>query len=104
MKKADLHKIIREEILNARLEESITGWMIDKVANGLMWYNNKKADYQYDALLKSKDFTQMGARYGMSAKDFEKKARSIISQDPKKFAKILAYDYRSSKLHKLGLF
>ena len=104
MKKADFHKIIREEIRNVRIEESITGWLIDKVANGLVWYNNRKADYQYDALLKSKDFTKMASQYGMSAGDFEKKARAMIARDPKKFAKILAYDYRSSKLHKLGLF
>lgn len=104
MKKADLHKIIREEIRNVRIEESITGWLIDKVSNGLVWYNNRKADYQYDALLKSKDFTKMASRYNMSASDFEKKARDMIKRDPKKFAGILAYDYSKSKLHKLGIW
>ena len=94
MTKKELHKIIREEIQNHRIEESITGWLIDKVANGLMWYNNKKADYQYDALLKSKEFRSLAARHNMSEKDWDKKARELVKKDPKKFADILAYDVR----------
>ena len=104
MKKSDIHKMIREEVQDHLIEESITGWLIDKVANGFKWYANKKADYQYDALLKSKDFRSMASKYKMSEKDWDTKARKMISQDPKKFADILAYDYKSSKLHNLGIW
>ena len=46
-----LQKIIKEEYNDYLLEAGITGWLIDKVADGFKWYANKKADYQYDALL-----------------------------------------------------
>ena len=104
MKKSDIHKIIQEEIHEHMIEESITGWLIDKVANGFKWYANKKADYQYDALLGDKNFRSLASKYKMSEKDWDTKARKMISQDPKKFADILAYDYKSSKLHNLGIW
>ena len=104
MKKSDIHKIIREEVKNHMIEEGIMSWMIDKVANGFKWYANKKADYQYDALLNNKDFKSLASRFKMSEKDWNAKARQMISKDPKKFAKILAYDYKSSKLHNLGIW
>lgn len=100
MKKSDIHKIIREEIQNMKITESITGWLIDKVANGFKWYANKKADYQYDALLKSKEFRSMASKFKMSEKDWDAKARQMISKDPKKFADILAYDPSKSKFSK----
>lgn len=104
MTKAELHKIIHEEIQNHIIEEGITSWMIDKVANGFKWATNKQADYQYDALLKSKDFRSLASHYKMSERDWENKARELISRDPKKFANILAYDYSTSKLHQLGIW
>lgn len=104
MKKSEIHKIIREEIQNHIIEEGITSWLIDKVANGFKWYANKKADYQYDALLGSKEFRSLASKYNMSEKDWDKKARELISRDPKKFAGILAYDYSKSKLHQLGIW
>lgn len=104
MKKSDIHKIIQEEIHEHMIEESITGWLIDKVANGFKWYANKKADYQYNALLGSKDFKSLASKFKMSEKDWDAKARQMISKDPKKFADILAYDYKSSKLHNLGIW
>ena len=104
MKKSDLRKIIREEIHEHIMEGGITGWLIDKVANGLKWYANKKADYQYDALLNSKDFRSLASKYGYKdEEEFIKKAKSIISKDPKKFADILAYDVKNSKARKYGI-
>ena len=103
MKKSDIHKMIREEVQDHLIEESITGWLIDKVANGFKWYANKKADYQYDALLKSKDFRSMASKYKMSEKDWDAKARQMISKDPKKFADILAYDITKSDLRKYNI-
>lgn len=89
-----LRQIIREEYQDHLIEEGITSWLIDKVASGFKWYANKKADYQYDALLNSKEFRSLASKYKMSEKDWDKKARDMISKDPKKFADILAYDVR----------
>jgi hypothetical protein len=100
MKKSDIHKIIHDEIKNHKIEEGITSWLIDKVANGFKWYANKKADYQYNALLGDKSFKSLASRYNMSEKDWDKKARELINKDPKKFADILAYDHSKSKFSK----
>lgn len=94
MTKEEFHKIIQEEYQNYVIEEGITSWLIDKVADGFKWYANKKADYQYDALLSSKEFRSLASKYKMSEKDWDKKARELIKKDPKKFADILAYDVR----------
>ena len=109
-KELQLRQEIRKVIQKAMKESSdlteggLTGWVIDKVANGLKWAVNRKADYQYDALLGSKDFKSLASKYKMSQKDWDTKARDMIRKDPKKFAGILAYDYSSSKLHKLGIW
>ena len=100
MKKSDIHKMIREEVQDHLIEESITGWLVDKVANGFKWYANKKADYQYSALLGSKDFKSLASKFKMSEKDWDAKARQMISKDPKKFADILAYDVRKGSFSK----
>lgn len=104
MKKSDIHKIIREEIKNSMIEESITDWLVDKVANGFRWFVNKKADYQYDALLSDKGFKSLAKKYGMSERDWDKRARQLISKDPKKFADILAYDVKKSDLRKYKIY
>lgn len=109
-KEQELRQEIRKVIQKAMKESNdlteggLTGWVIDKVANGLKWAVNRKADYQYDALLGSKDFKSLASKYKMSEKDWDKKARDMIRKDPKKFAGILAYDYSNSKLHKLGIW
>lgn len=87
-----LSSIINEVIEeNPHLNEAgITGWVIDKVANGLKWATNRKADYQYDALLRSKKFKSLAKKYNMSEKEWDKIARNWVKKDPKKFAKILS--------------
>jgi hypothetical protein len=93
-------KIIVAEVVkeNPHLNEAgITGWVIDKVANGLKWATNRKADYQYDALLKSKQFKSLAKDYNMNDEDWDKAARELIKKDPKRLAKILAYDLRNRK-------
>ena len=82
-------------------EGGFTGWVIDKIANGLKWAVNKNADYQYDGLLNSKDFRGLASKYGYSSEsDFIKRAKELIRQDPKKFTKILAYDYKTQSYGK----
>ena len=93
-------KIIVAEVVkeNPHLNEAgITGWVIDKVANGLKWATNRKADYQYDALLKSKQFKSLAKDYNMNDEDWDTAARELIKKDPKRLAKILAYDLRNRK-------
>jgi hypothetical protein len=101
MKPSEFRKLVREELKDHRLEEGISGWLIDKVANGFKWYANKKADYQYDALLSSKDFRSMASRFGYKDEEaFVKKAKELIKKNPQKFAEILAYDVRKGKFSK----
>jgi hypothetical protein len=102
MKRSQLQKIIQEEIHEHMIEESITDWLVDKVSSGFKWYTNKKADYQYDALLSDKGFKSLAKKYGMSERDWDKKARQLISKDPKKFANMLAYDYKSQSFNSKG--
>ena len=93
-------KIIVAEVVkeNPHLNEAgITGWVIDKVANGIKWATNRKADYQYDALLKSKQYKSLAKDYNMNDEDWDKAARELIKKDPKRLAKILAYDLRNRK-------
>lgn len=100
MKRSDIHKIIRDEIQNHRIEEGITNWLVDKVASGFKWYADKKADYQYDALLGSKEFRSLASKYNMSEKNWDKKARELIKKDPQKFADLLVYDVRKGSFSK----
>ena len=104
MKRSQLQKIIQEEIHEHMIEESITDWLVDKVSSGFKWFTNKKADYQYDALLSDKGFKSLASKYGMNEKDWDKKARQLISKDPKKFASILAYDVKKSDLRKYNIY
>lgn len=96
-----LQKIIKEEYNDYLLEAGITGWLIDKVADGFKWYANKKADYQYDALLNSKDFRSLAKSYGYNDEEaFIKRAKQLIAKDPKKFADLLVYDVRKGAFGK----
>tara|TARA_R110000803_G_scaffold208647_1_gene277467 strand:+ start:65 stop:388 length:324 start_codon:yes stop_codon:yes gene_type:complete len=81
-------------------EAGLTGWVIDKVSNGLKWATNKKADYQYDGFIKSKEFRGLAKHYNMSERDWDKKARQLMKKDPKRFADILMYDLRKRKISK----
>lgn len=88
----ELKDIVAEVVEeNPHLNEAgVAGWVIDKVANGLKWATNRKADYQYDALLRSKQFKSLAKKYNMSEKEWDKIARNWVKKDPKKFAKILS--------------
>ena len=101
MTKEELHKIIHEEYHNHVVKEGIMGWMIDKVANGFKWYADKKAEYQYAALLNDKSFRSLASKYGYKSEEaWIKKAKELISKDPQKFADILAYDVRKGAFGK----
>jgi hypothetical protein len=84
-------------------EAGITGWVLDKISNGLKWATNRQADYQYDALLNSKDFRSLASKYGYKSEtDFIKRAKDLINKDPKKFANMLAYDYKTQSYGSKG--
>tara|TARA_R110000803_G_scaffold106246_3_gene174359 strand:- start:30 stop:353 length:324 start_codon:yes stop_codon:yes gene_type:complete len=102
-RKKSLQAAIRKEIQEqkkAKIKESVSGWVVDKIANGLKWATNKHADYQYDALIKSREFRSLAGHYNMSERDWDKKARKLMKKNPEKFADILMYDLRKRKISK----
>ena len=98
----EIKKVIQQAMKESDdlTEAGITGWVIDKISNGMKWAVNRNADYQYDALLKSKEFRSAASHYNMSEKDWDSVARKMIKKDPQRFAKILAYDLRNRKISK----
>lgn len=83
--------------------EGIINWLVDKVANGFKSYVNKKTEYQYDALVNDKEFKSLASKYGYkNEEEWSKKAREMIKQNPKRFADILAYDYKSQSYKSKG--
>ena len=95
-----LHATIAEVLAeNPELKEAgLTGWVIDKVANGLKWAVNKKADYQYDFLLKHKSFKGLAKKFKMTDKNWERTAKKWIKKDPKGFSKVLKNQMSDSRL------
>ena len=100
MKKSDIHKIIRDEIQNHRIEEGIMSWMLDKAETFVKSHFNHVADYQYARIINSPDFRALSKKFNMSEKEFTKKATDLIKQDPQKFADLLAYDVTKSRYKK----
>ena len=100
MKKSDIHKIIRDEIQNHRIEEGIMSWMLDKAETFVKSHFNHVADYQYARIINSPDFRALSKKFNMSEKEFTKKATDLIKQDPQKFADLLAYDVSKSRYKK----
>ncbi len=101
MTKEEFKQLVREEVQNHLIEEGMMSWLIDKVAAGFKAYANKKADYEYDALVNSKDFKSMASRFGYKDEEaFSKKAKELIQKDPQKFADALAYDVRKGAFGK----
>ena len=100
MKKSDIHKIIRDEIQNHRIEEGIMSWMLDKAETFAKSHFNHVADYQYARIINSPDFRSLAKDFKMSEKEFMQKATKMIKNDPKKFQDILAYDASKSKYKK----
>ena len=82
-------------------EAGLTGCVIDKVAQGMKWSTNRKADYQYDFLLKHKDFRGLAKKFKMSDKKWERTAKGWMAKDPKGFAKVLKNQISSSRLNNL---
>jgi len=97
MNKAQLRDIIREEIQDHLIEESITSWLLDKAQNFVKGHFNHVADYKYAAIMKSPDFQALHKKFGMNQKDFMTKAAALIKKDPKKFTDLLAFDAKKSK-------
>jgi hypothetical protein len=95
-----LQKMIREELENHMIEESIVNWLLDKTSDFVKGHFNHVADYQYARLMQSPDFKALHKKFNMSEKDFMSKATKLIKQNPQKFADILAYDASKSKYKK----
>ena len=100
MNKADLHKIIQEEVQDYLIQESIVNWMLDKAGDFAKSAIKHKADYQYAGLMKDPSFRSLHKQFGMSEKEFVNKAENLIKRDPKKFADLLAYDVKKSRYGK----
>jgi hypothetical protein len=99
--KEEIQQMIREEYKNHIITEGILGWIVDKVADGLNRYVNKRADYQYDALFNDKSFKSLASRYGYkNEEEWVKKAKELVKKDPQKFADTLAYDVRKGDFGK----
>ena len=99
-----LHEAVNKAIKEAPKgldEAGLTGWVIDKVANGMKWATNKKADYQYDFLLKHKDFRGLAKKFKMTDKKWERTAKGWIAKDPKGFAKVLKFNLGDSRINNL---
>jgi len=79
-------------------EAGLTGWVIDKIAGGMKWATNRKADYQYDFLLKHKEFKGLAKKFKMSDKNWERTAKGWLAKDPKGFAKVLRNQMSNSRL------
>ena len=82
------------------IQESIVNWLLDKAGDFAKSALKHKADYQYAALAKDPKFRSLHKQFGMSEKEFVKKAENLIMRDPKKFADILAYDVKKSRYGK----
>ncbi len=95
-----IQSIIREELLNHRIEEGIVNWMLDKTSSFVKSHFNHVADYQYARLMSSPDFKALHKKFNMGEKEFMDRATKLIKQNPKKFADILAYDASKSKYKK----
>jgi|TARA_R110002073_G_scaffold196466_2_gene355649 hypothetical protein len=97
----ELRESIREYIKQAPQgldEAGLTGWVIDKIAGGMKWATNRKADYQYDFLLKHKEFKGLAKKFKMSDKNWERTAKGWLAKDPKGFAKVLRNQMSNSRL------
>lgn len=99
MRRSDLHQIIKEEYDNLMLE-GIVSWMVDKVANAAKWYVDKKAHYNYEALMSSKEFKSLAKNYGMDEDKFVAKAKQLVKDNPKRFIELLDFDISKSKYRK----
>ena len=104
LKEEQLREKIREYLKQAPQdldEAGLTGWVINKIAGGMKWATNRKADYQYDFLLKHKDFRGLAKKFKMSDKDWQRTAKGWLAKDPKGFAKVLRSQMSDSRLSNL---
>lgn len=104
LKEEQLREKIREYLKQAPQdldEAGLTGWVINKIAGGMKWATNRKADYQYDFLLKHKDFRGLAKKFKMSDKDWQRTAKGWLAKDPKGFAKVLRGHISDSRLSNL---
>jgi hypothetical protein len=104
MKKADIHKIIREELLNHRLEEGIINWMLDKAENFVKRGIDSKTEFTLARMYNDPKFRALSRNYSMSEREFVNRAKDMIRKDPKKFEAILAYDAGKSDLRKFNIW
>lgn len=95
-----IQTMIREELQNHMIEESIVNWLLDKTSDFVKGHFNNVADYQYVRLMSSPDFRALHKKFNMGEKEFMNRATKLVKQNPKKFADLLAYDASKSKYKK----
>ena len=79
---------------------SLTGVIIDKIANAAKWLVNKNTYYKNKALVESEEFAIVGKSFGMNKDEWKAKSNEWIAKDPVRFAEILSYDLRDRQISK----
>tara|TARA_B110000285_G_C15033049_1_gene567770 strand:+ start:483 stop:1166 length:684 start_codon:yes stop_codon:yes gene_type:complete len=79
---------------------SLTGLIIDKIANAAKWLVNKNTHYKNKALVESEEFASVGKSFGMNKDEWKEKSNEWIEKDPVRFAEILSYDLRDRRISK----
>ena len=69
--------------------KSITGSVIDLIADGARWFVKTKHKAKYQAMVNSDEFQSLHSRYGMTKDEWTKCSQRWLNKDPKKFARIL---------------
>jgi len=89
MKKEELHKIIKEELRNIRIDEDILGWMSGvgrQIAYDII---DRRAKGLNAALKQDPKLLRLAKDLKITTKDLESRINSLIDKDPK-FLKALA--------------
>jgi hypothetical protein len=89
MKKSDIHKIIREELQNIRIDEDILGWISGvgrQVAYDII---DRRAKGLSGALKSDPKLLRLAKDLKITTKDLENRINTLIDKDPR-FLKALA--------------
>lgn len=89
MKKSDIHKIIREEIKNHKINEDIIGWMTGvgrKIAYDII---DRRAKGLTKALKYDPKLNRLATDLKITTQDLEDRINTLLDKDPR-FLKALA--------------
>lgn len=94
MKKSDIHKIIREEIRNHKINEDIIGWMAGvgkQVAYDII---DRRAKGLTNALKYDPKLLRLAKDLKMTSRDLENRISSLVDKDPKFLRALATQRYR----------